>query len=551
MNEKRGGMTYSRGVGLLFLLGVLLCATWGSLPGFSSIQRDRRDESLATVFSRDQFKRYHQETLRWISEGESETVRDFLIRRLVDHPGETESRFMLVLAHVQLEEFDQAIDQIERALQDGLPPERFLAGPRELVAPLRDHPRFRDLLDPFDSLPVHGPLLGDLTDQSVKVWLRTAREAEARLEVSEANGGGRRVSHPVQTSSAEDFTAVLNVTGLRPAQTYRYRILIDGRAGRPVEFRTREDEGKPVKFRFVFGGGAGFVPQNERVWTTIHDLRPEALLLLGDNVYIDDPTTPAMQKYTYYRRQSRPEWRKLVAVTPVYSIWDDHDFATNDSSGGPEIDQPDWKIPVWEIFRQNWANPAYGGGRSQPGCWYDFRIGDLHFIMLDGRYYRDLPGGTMLGPAQKEWLQRTLKDSKATFKILASPVPWAEDTKPSSEDTWDGFREEREEIFRFIEENRIQGVVLISADRHRSDAYRIERPRRPGSYDFYEFNSSRLTNQHVHATMEHAVFSYNEKQSFGLVDIDSTAADPTIRYAIVTIDGDEVQSLSVKRSQLQ
>ena len=88
---------------------------------------------------------------------------------------------------------------------------------------------------------------------------------------------------------------------------------------------------------------------------------PLALLLLGDNVYIDDPESVAMQRYTYYRRQSRPEWRQLTAQTATFSIWDDHDFSVNDSWGGPLIDLPDWKR------NKSWADlhPKLG----QSGLW--------------------------------------------------------------------------------------------------------------------------------------------------------------------------------------
>ena len=87
----------------------------------------------------------------------------------------------------------------------------------------------------------------------------------------------------------------------------------------------------------------------------------------------------------------------------------------------------------------------------------------------------------------------------------------------------------------------------MSADRHRSDLWKIDRP---GDYALYEFNSSRLTNQHVHKTMEAAIFSYNAKQSFGTVDFDTTAADPTVTYVIHTIDGEQVFQHSVKLSEL-
>ena len=146
------------------------------------------------------------------------------------------------------------------------------------------------------------------------------------------------------------------------------------------------------KFTIVFGGGAGYVPENERVWNTIGSIDPRALLLLGDNVYIDDPETPEMQRFHYYRRQSQPEWMKLAKQVPIYGIWDDHDFTTNDGWGGPDIEKPKWKREVWEIFKENYDNPYYGGGEKQPGCWFDFWIGKVHFILIDGRYYRESKG---------------------------------------------------------------------------------------------------------------------------------------------------------------
>ena len=131
---------------------------------------------------------------------------------------------------------------------------------------------------------------------------------------------------------------------------------------------------------------------------------------------------------------------------------------------------------------------------------------------------------------------------------MASPVPWDYRTKGDSKDTWNGFKEERTEIFNFLIENRIEGVLLISADRHRSDAWKIDRP---GAYPLYEFNSSRLTNNHTHKTMKEAIFSYNRKQSFGLVEFDTTAADPTVSYTVISIDGEKIHNLRLQRSMLK
>lgn len=306
------------------------------------------------------------------------------------------------------------------------------------------------------------------------------------------------------------------------------------------------------KFTIAFGGGAGYVPENERMWDTIGAIEPRALFLLGDNVYIDDPETPEMQRFHYFRRQSQPEWSKLAKKVPIYAIWDDHDFTTNDGWGGPAIEEPSWKREVWEIFKDNWDNPAYGGGKENPGCWFDFNIGKVHFIMLDGRYYRESPKGnkpSMLGPIQLKWLKQTLK-KPATFTVICTNVPMAPNVKPGSKDTWDGYAAERKGIYRFIADQKIPGVVILSADRHRSDAYKVDTGVE-GMYPLFEFSSSRLTNQHVHPIIKSSLFGYNEKQSFGRVDFDLQADDPTVKYTIINIDGKAIHSHVVKLSELQ
>ena len=306
------------------------------------------------------------------------------------------------------------------------------------------------------------------------------------------------------------------------------------------------------KFTIAFGGGAGYVPPHERMWDTIGAIDPRALLLLGDNVYIDDPKTPEMQLFHYYRRQSQPEWSKLAKKVPIYAIWDDHDFTTNDGWGGPAINEPSWKREVWQIFKDNWDNPYYGGGEKQPGCWFDFWIGKVHFVLIDGRYYRESPKGknpSMLGPAQMKWLKKTLKEP-ATFTVFCTNVPVTPKVKPGSKDTWDGFDGERQKIFNFIAKEKIPGVVILSADRHRSDAYRIDTGIE-GMYPLYECQSSRLTNQHMHGLIKHSLFGYNEKQSFGRVDFDLTAKDPTFKYTVISIDGEAIHSLELKLSELQ
>ena len=515
-------------------------------------------EDLLVRLKENQFKRIHQELFRSMLKGNPRVAlqaMDQLPGGLSEH-GET--HYMRAVGHSLLGEVDEAMAQAVLAVDKDVALSRFIGGTKTGLEALQGHP-LMDALKAKASPVAQGPMLGRLTGEGVHVWVRTVGAAEVRVAVSQKaeDFSEAALSEAVETSENSDFTAEIPVTGLKPNTDYHYRVLVGDQSATDAalpthSFATKSAPHEGVKLRIAFGGGAGYVPQNERAFDTIRETKPDALFLLGDNIYSDDPDSPAMQHYCYYRRQARPEFSRLVASTPVYSIWDDHDFGLNDCVEGPEIDVPAWKRPVYEVFRNNWVNPAYGGGDAQPGCYYDFYIGDVHVIMLDGRFYRNLDPSagevSMLGKVQRDWLLETIRDSKGTFKILCSPVPWVYRAKGDSQDTWNGYKEERTIIFDFLKEQKVEGVVLMSADRHRSDLWRIDRD---GTYPFYEFNSSRLTNQHVHKTMEQALFSYNAKQSFGLVDIDTTLDDPKVTYSVVSIDGEVVNTFSVPRSELR
>ncbi len=545
-----------------FILAILiaLTSTTGSfaqvLPDYDlgGASKPRPDLSFR---KENQYKRVHQSSLRFILRGELDKTETFLDQYLANHPDDAETLYMLGILHGQRNNIDAAENFMVRALRAGLPDGRLIAGPREMMKPLLSTGLLQDVIAKYSTLPVHGPLVGSVTDSSASFWVRTQAESEVQILLSESvNFSDSRKTPIVLTQAGEDFTTVAKASGLNANTEYYYAVRIGSgpcNFNEDQRFRTLPPKGQPSKFVIAFGGGAGYVPENERMWNTIGGFDPHAILLLGDNVYIDDPESVVMQQYTYQRRQSRPEWRKLTARSPVFTIWDDHDFSTNDSWGGADTNVPFWKKDwTFPIFRQNWANPGYGGGNSQPGCWYNFSIGDVDFIMLDCRYYRTSPKvepPSMLGDVQKKWLKDQLAAANGTFKVICSSVPWDFRTKGDSLDTWNGYKQEHEEILEFIEQKQIEGVVLMSADRHRSDAWKIERK---NGYGFYEFNSSRLTNQHIHPTMEKAgaIFSYNKPQSFGLVTFDTTLNDPQVTYEIVNIDGEIPHSLTVQRSEL-
>jgi alkaline phosphatase D len=500
-----------------------------------------------------QYKRSGQRLLLFVLDGKIDSAITKCKSRLKKYPSDLEALFILTIAYCQLENKQAALETAKKALESGMPLERFIAGPRELLKPLFSTKEFSELLKKENIKIIHGPMLGNVTENGIGIWFITASESEVELNVFEQNNLKRNRQKYVQSSTKnDDYVVKFNVDNLLPGTIYKYDLIVDGKLELTEKsFSTLREKEHIKNVKIIFGGVAGYTPEHTNTWKEILNRNPDALLLLGDNVYIDLPVMPGIfHDYTYYRRQSEESFRNLIAKVPVYTIWDDHDSGTDDVWLGPYLDKPQWKLPMLNHFKRQWINPGYGEDNN-PACYYNFEIGAVDFILLDCRFYRTNPfieGNSMLGPVQKKWLKRTLLNSKGIFKLLVSSVPWSQNVKPGSHDPWDGFPEEREEIFSFIEENKIEGVVLVAADRHRSDAWKTIRP---NGYDLYEFQSSKLTNVHTHKIMPGSLIGYNEKCSFGELEFDLSAVDPELKYRIVNIEGELIDSIKVNYSELR
>lgn len=529
------------------------------LPYFGSENPwDRR------FFEREKPPRVGQPQFLHLVEGRLAEAIGLCRERLKSDPLELESHFILALAHGLQGDDGSMEDYLRRALALGLPPERILLPLGKVSRPLERSATYRKLAAESSGL-LHGPMLGAVTTSGARFWVRTRSESAVEVRVSargdfsspDATGTGR-------SRVTDDLTCVVEVSGLRPGTRYRYQLLVDGRpVVRPLEweFSTFPASDAPSSVRIALGGCARYWPEHERIWDTLRLRRPDAFMILGDNVYLDIPErTGPFHDYTYYQRQSRPEFRRLTAAVPTYAIWDDHDAGIDDIFLGPFPDRPAWKLDHFELFRRNWNNPTYGSAPAKPGVWHSFRSGPVESFLLDGRYYREnflALSPSMLGAEQKAWLLAALASSNATFKLLVSPVPWADDAKVDvsakgeklfARDAWYGYRQEREEILDFIAERRITGVILISSDRHRNDV-RIHR--RAKGYPLLELESGWLTNSVGTGRSGNTIFEYTKGPAFGLITAENVSTDPVARLEIVTITGETVFQREVRASELR
>jgi alkaline phosphatase D len=292
---------------------------------------------------------------------------------------------------------------------------------------------------------------------------------------------------------------------------------------------------------FTIAAGSCAKYEDQPIFDAIEALDPALMLMMGDNHYGNTSDLPAL-RYAYRNSRKKSGVEKLFKKTPTIATWDDHDYTGNNATGSAP-----GKAQSLQGFKEAWANPSYGTA-STPGVFHHAEWGGVDVIQLDDRYYRDLDG-TMLGAEQHAWLLDTLKNSTAAFKLIVSGSQW---TSFGSNDSWAAFNDEREEILQYIFDNDIGGVILLSGDIHRSEARELVAAG-PGRYPIYELTSSGFAQVATPCiiALGDRLACYSEKNSFGLYTIDTTLADPTLKFEIRDIDGGVQYTLDVKLSDLQ
>lgn len=229
------------------------------------------------------------------------------------------------------------------------------------------------------------------------------------------------------------------------------------------------------------------------IWDRLVEMRPDLVLLLGDNVYGDvrsgDPSLPEL-KAAYMRLSESAPFARLRRAAPLLAVWDDHDYGMNDAGADFAL-----KRQSEALFEHVWALPRDDQRRGRDGVYSSTVVGPegrrVQIILLDTRFFRSPlqptdeidargkeryvpdpdPAKTMLGAEQWTWLARELR-RPAEVRVIASSIQVLADGHG-----WEAWRElplERERLFRTIRDSGARNVVFVSGDRHFGALYREE-----------------------------------------------------------------------------
>ncbi|HEY2869209.1 MAG TPA: alkaline phosphatase D family protein [Gaiellales bacterium] len=201
--------------------------------------------------------------------------------------------------------------------------------------------------------------------------------------------------------------------------------------------------------------------------------QPAALVYQGDIGYPNNTAEACYAAAPDYfadrfgRLLADPRWTRLRTAVPVGFTMDDHDYGPPNNADRTTVEP--W---TWQLWNRIHADPA-------PVGYFDFRMGDVHCLTLDGRRYADpvttpnRPGKSKLGRDQLAWMQRILETSDAAMFVVYSADIFASrwnprDHEPSNDCFVTGWPDEYRRVMTLFMDAQLTGrrVVVLSGDAH-------------------------------------------------------------------------------------
>jgi alkaline phosphatase D len=420
---------------------------------------------------------------------------------------------------------------------------------------------------------ISGPMLGPVELRDAKVWVEVS--PEVRNVALQVNKKGATSSRTIlyKGELGRDFNPIqFTIGGLDFNTTYQYHVLINNKPAATGELTTKDLwqwRKPPPEFSFLTGSCSYF---NEPVFdrpgipygkdTSIFEVMAKEkaafMLWLGDAWYTREVDYYSEWGLWYRASHDRavPVLKDFWKAMPHLAIWDDHDYGPNDIGKNYIL-----KEASRRVFNSYFCNPS--SGENGQGIYTMTSWGDADIFLTDDRWWRsaeklkDSVDGfpnqekEMLGQQQMEWLKNSLLYSTATFKIITVGSQVLNPVSPF--DTWWNFPAEYDEIMSFLKENRINGVIFLTGDRHHSEIIKVNRP---GTYPLYDITVSPLTSgTHKFGGPEkdnpYRVLGIDEKQNYGKFSFSGPRGDRRLTVDFFGVKGEKLGTWSISEKELK
>jgi len=412
-----------------------------------------------------------------------------------------------------------------------------------------------------------GPMVGYSDFREVLIWVQTTEAAEVAIRYSDESGT-TKTTESVLTSKETDYIAKIYPRPLEYGKTYTYELLINGQIvplNHKLDFEAQQlwqYRMDPPDFSFAIGSCYYANEANDDrpgnpyggyydIFNSILSKDPNFMVWLGDNVYLRTPDflTEEGLRHRYRHARAVPELQALLGSVHHYATWDDHDYGPNDSNKSYAN-----KKLTEQLFNEYWGNlntNVVGNG----GITSHFLWNDVEFFMLDDRYHRDAnelkeTGKAYFGNDQVEWLINALASSKATFKVVATGGQIVSDA--AVYENYATYPDERNILLKRLDENKIEGVIFLSGDRHHTEISKMERK---DAYPLIDITCSPLTSGTHKPRDENNTFKVKGKdyyeRNFGIVNVSGPRKDRELQLTIYDTSGNKIWDYSVKAKELR
>ena len=425
---------------------------------------------------------------------------------------------------------------------------------------------------------ISGPWAGDVQMRTAIIWAEVAANVKkVAVQYYSTNNPSKKSTVIYKGVLGNPFNPIkIPLYGLDFNTTYNYSLYIDDKEIKttfPTKFITQDlwQWRKPAPDFSFLAGSCNYVndPAVDRpgkpyggdssIFETMAKTGAAFHVWMGDNWYTREVDFGSAWGLNYRASHDRSQkiLQPFLAAMPQYGIWDDHDYGPDNSGKSFYL-----KNESREIFKNYMLNPSYG--EEGKGIYTKVSYSDIDLFLTDDRYFRseeNLPDSVnglpskdkhFFGPMQMEWLKNNLEFSKATFKII---VIGSQILNPlGRSENMQRYSAEYNELINFIKNQKINGVVFFSGDRHHSEIIKIENP---NFYPLYDVTLSSYTagiskvNGEEKSSIYRVKGTLVEENNFGKISISGPKENRTMKIECMGIKGNQLSSFIINSTELK
>lgn len=421
---------------------------------------------------------------------------------------------------------------------------------------------------------VSGPMLGPVELRDAVIWLEVTPAIKTVSIQYRKSGQAVYQSKSYRGNLGNEFNPLqIQIGGLDFNSTYEYRFVLNGKVSTAQgTFKTKDlwQYRKPAPdFSFLAGSCAYFnEPAYDRpgkpyggdssIFETMAKEKASFMIWTGDIWYTREVDYFSKWGLWYRAHHDRaiPVLQNFLKAMPQWAMWDDHDYGPNDIGINYIL-----KEESRNVFMNYFCNPSYG--HNGQGIYTMNSWADVDIFMVDGRWWRSAdeitdsingqpnPDKTVLGAQQMNWLKNSLSYSQATFKIVMFGSQVINPVSPF--DKLLDFPIEYQELMGFLEQQKINGVLFLSGDRHHSEIIKVDRP---GTYPLHDITISPLTSgTHQFGAAEknnpYRIIGIDEKQNYGKFTVSGPRNNRQLKVDMIGVKGDLLATWSVSEKELK